>query len=314
MCYYEAKQTINDIFYLRKGKKMKQNRVEAVLKNMESLNLSQILITDPLAIFYLTGRMIKPFERFYALYLNQNGNHKIFINQLETVPEDLGVEKVRFTDSDSYMDLVIKTTDHTEPLVIDKNILAEQLKKIYRDLGADGLSFEPLFAFGSNAASGHHWPDDTRLKPGDCILFDIGCTWEGYCSDMTRTFFYKNVTQHQQEVYHTVLKANEEAEKAVAPGIPLSSLDQIARGIITDKGYGSAFTHRLGHFIGLEDHEFGDVSSASADRAVPGNIFSIEPGVYLENDMGVRVEDLVLVTDHGHEILNHFSKELTVID
>lgn len=131
--------------------------------------------------------------------------------------------------------------------------LAEQLKKIYRDLGADGLSFEPLFAFGSNAASGHHWPDDTRLKPGDCILVDIGCTWEGYCSDMTRTFFYKNVTQHQQEVYHTVLKANEEAEKAVTPGIPLSSLDQIARGIITDKGYGSAFTHRLGHFIGLED-------------------------------------------------------------
>lgn len=379
MCYYEAKQTINDIFYLQKGKKMKQNRVEAVLKNMESLNLSQILITDPLAIFYLTGRMIKPFERFYALYLNQNGNHKIFINQLETVPEDLGVEKVRFTDSDSYMDLVIKTTDYMEPLGIDKNMparfllplidqkaasgfvnaslaldqaravkdiqeqelmrkashlndmamaeithffkegvtetdLAEQLKKIYRDLGADGLSFEPLFAFGSNAASGHHWPDDTRLKPGDCILVDIGCTWEGYCSDMTRTFFYKNVTQHQQEVYHTVLKANEEAEKAVTPGIPLSSLDQIARGIITDKGYGSAFTHRLGHFIGLEDHEFGDVSSASADRAVPGNIFSIEPGVYLENDMGVRVEDLVLVTDHGHEILNHFSKELTVID
>ncbi len=108
--------------------------------------------------------------------------------------------------------------------------------------------------------------------------------------------------------------SNEEAEKAVTPGIPLSSLDQIARGIITDKGYGSAFTHRLGHFIGLEDHEFGDVSSASADKAVPGNIFSIEPGVYLENDMGVRVEDLVLVTDHGHEILNHFSKELTVID
>lgn len=92
---------------------------------------------------------------------------------------------------------------------------------------------------------------------------------------MTRTFFYKNVTQHQQEVYHTVLKANEEAEKAVTPGIPLSSLDQIARGIITDKGYGSAFTHRLGHFIGLEDHEFGDVSSASADRAVPEIFFRL---------------------------------------
>ena len=139
MCYYEAKQTINDIFYLQKGKKMKQNRVEAVLKNMESLNLSQILITDPLAIFYLTGRMIKPFERFYALYLNQNGNHKIFINQLETVPEDLGVEKVRFTDSDSYMDLVIKTTDHTEPLGIDKNMPARFLLPLIDQKAASGF-------------------------------------------------------------------------------------------------------------------------------------------------------------------------------
>ena len=90
---------------------------------------------------------------------------------------------------------------------------------------------------------------------------------------MTRTFFYKNVTQHQQEVYHTVLKANEEAEKAVTPGIPLSSLDQIARGIITDKGYGFAFTHRLGHFIGLEDHEFGDVSSAFCRQSCPRKYF-----------------------------------------
>ncbi|RGV95079.1 aminopeptidase P family protein [Ruminococcus sp. AF14-10] len=358
---------------------MKQNRVNAVLKNMESMNLSQILITDPLAIFYLTGRMIKPFERFYALYLNQNGNHKIFINQLETVPEDLGVEKVRFTDSDPYLDLVIKAIDCKEPLGIDKNMaarfllplldgkaasgfvnaslvldqaravkdtheqelmrkasklndmamseiirffkegvteseLAEQLKKIYRDLGADGLSFEPLFAFGENAASGHHWPDQTKLKPGDCIVADIGCTWEGYCSDMTRTYFYKEVTNHQQEVYNLVLKANEEAEKAVAPGVSLSSLDQIARGIITEQGYGAAFTHRLGHFIGLEAHEFGDVSSASTGQAVAGNIFSIEPGVYLEKDMGVRIEDLVLVTEQGYERLNHLSKDLTVVE
>ena len=110
------------------------------------------------------------------------------------------------------------------------------------------------------------------------------------------------------------LKANEEAEKAVTPGIPPSSLDQIARAIIPAKGYGSAFTPRLGHFFGLEDHQLGALSSASADRAVPATIFSFDPGVYLEHAMGVRVEDLVLVTDHGHEILNHFSKELTVID
>lgn len=91
-----------------------------------------------------------------------------------------------------------------------------------------------------------------------------------------QNLFYKEVTNRQQEVYNLVLKANEEAEKAVAPGVSLSSLDQIARGIITEQGYGAAFTHRLGHFIGLEAHEFGDVSSASTDQAVAGNIFSIE--------------------------------------
>ena len=85
---------------------MKKNRVDAVLKNLEQMGLSQMLITDPLAIFYLTGRLIQPLERFYGLYLNQNGGHKIFINQLETVPEDLGVEKVRYTDTDPYLDMV----------------------------------------------------------------------------------------------------------------------------------------------------------------------------------------------------------------
>lgn len=357
---------------------MRQNRVDAVLKNLEAMGLDQALITDPLSVFYLTGRMIYPLERFYALYLNKNGSHRIFINQLETVPEDLGVEKVRFTDTDPYMDMVIKTIDSEKPLGVDKNMaarfllplldkkaaagfvnaslaldkaraikdsqeqqlmrkasqindkavgelrnyikggvtekeLAEQLKKLYRQFGADGLSFDPLVAFGSNAASGHHWPDDTKLKPGDCVLVDAGCTYQGYCSDMTRTWFYQSVTPHQQEIYELVLSANEQAEQAVRPGIVLSELDNIARGIISEAGFGSNFTHRLGHFIGLEDHDFGDVSATAFDVAIAGNIFSIEPGVYLDGDMGVRIEDLILVTEDGYEKLNHLSKELEII-
>lgn len=357
---------------------MKQNRVDAVLKGLEDMGLSQILITDPLSIFYLTGRMIYPLERFYALYLNQKGAHKIFINQLESVPEDLGVEKVRFSDTDPYMDLVIQAVDSREPLGVDKNMsarfllplldrkaaagfvnaslaidkaravkdpqeqalmrkasqindaavgelrryiregvteieLAEQLKQLYKDLGADGLSFDPLVAFGSNAASGHHWPDQTTLKAGDCVLIDAGCTYQGYCSDMTRTYFYQSVAQHQREIYNLVLQANESAEQAVRPGVVLGELDHIARSIISEAGFGSNFTHRLGHFIGLEDHDFGDVSAAAVDVAVPGNIFSIEPGVYLDGDMGVRIEDLILVTEDGYENLNHLSKELEII-
>lgn len=357
---------------------MKQGRVNAVLKHLENRGLSQMLITDPLAIYYLTGRMIQPFERFYALYLNRGGNHKIFINQLETVPEDLGVEKVRFSDTDPYLDLVAHAIDERQPLGVDKTMaarflvpllhrkaatdfvvasdavdkaravkdaqeqelmrrasqlndqafaelrpwirggvseleLADRLRQIYQELGADGVSFPPLVAFGANAASGHHWPDETRLKPGDCVLIDAGCVWQGYCSDMTRTYFYQTVTERQRRVYELVRAANEAAEQAVRPGVPLQELDRIARSRIAEAGFGPCFTHRLGHFIGLEDHEAGDVSATAKETAVPGNIFSIEPGVYLEGELGVRVEDLVLVTEDGCEILNRVPKELEVL-
>ena len=357
---------------------MKQNRVDAVLQNLEQMGLSQMLITDPLAIFYLTGRMIQPLERFYGLYLNRRGGHKIFINLLETVPEDLGVEKVRFSDTDPVLDLVAEAVDSREPLGVDKNLparfllpliergaaggfvnaslaidraravkdeqeralmrrasqlndmaleqlrpwitagvseleLAERLTKLYRELGADGTSFDPLVAFGANAASGHHWPDDTRLQPGDVVLIDAGCIYKGYCSDMTRTYVYQRATDRQRQVYEVVRRANEAAEQAVRPGVPLRELDQIARDIITEAGFGPQFTHRLGHFIGLEDHEFGDVSASAADAAEPGMVFSIEPGVYLAGELGVRIEDLVLVTETGCEILNALPKELEII-
>ena len=143
---------------------------------------------------------------------------------------------------------------------------------------------------------------------------DAGCTCEGYCSDMTRTWFYRTVTPRQRQVYQVVRQANEAAEAAVGPGMPLRELDRIARDLITDAGFGPFFTHRLGHFIGLEDHDFGDVSAAAEDAAAPGNIFSIEPGVYLEGEFGVRIEDLVLVTEEGCEILNRLPKDLEIID
>ena len=115
------------------------------------------------------------------------------------------------------------------------------------------------------------------------------------------------------EIPEAIRKANEDAIAAVRPGIILRELDGIARSVITEGGYGPNFTHRLGHFIGLEDHDFGDVSSAASDAALPGNIFSVEPGIYLEGDMGVRIEDLILVTEDGCENLNHLPKELTVL-
>ncbi|MCD7834489.1 MAG: Xaa-Pro peptidase family protein [Lachnospiraceae bacterium] len=355
-----------------------RNRASRVLNALNKQGVSQMLLTDPMSIYYLTGVYMTPMERFYALLLRADGDHAFFLNRLFHVPEEVGIKKIWYSDTDDIVDLVSPCLDRTAVLGVDKELkarfllplmeekaaagfvngslavdftrgikdeeeqarmrvssaindaamakfkeliregvtecqVAEQMLQIYLDLGADGYSFPPLVAFGANAADPHHSPDDTVVKEGDCVLFDVGCIKDGYCSDMTRTFYYKTATAHCREIYDTVRRANEEAIAAIHPGVPLCRLDQTARDLIASAGYGSYFTHRLGHFIGLSEHEYGDVSAANTWEAVPGMIFSIEPGIYLPQDTGVRVEDLVLVTENGVEVLNHYPKTLEII-
>ena len=190
---------------------------------------------------------------------------------------------------------------------------AEYIRSQYRALGCEDVSFPPIVSFGPNAADPHHMPDDTRLQAGDCIVIDIGGRKQRYCSDMTRTYFCGYADPKYTAVHDIVRRANEAAEKLVRPGVALCELDAAARNLIEEAGYGEYFTHRLGHFIGQTDHEQGDVSSANFAAAREGMIFSIEPGVYLPGEFGVRVEDLVLVTADGCEILNQVDKRWNVI-
>ena len=191
--------------------------------------------------------------------------------------------------------------------------VAAGMNAIYRRLGTQGPSFGPLVSFGANAAEGHHKPDNTVLKPGDCVLFDVGCKVNDYCSDMTRTFFYQSVSEKQREVYEVVKKANLAAQAAMKPGMRFCHIDKVARDIITEAGYGPNFTHRLGHCIGIEVHDAGDVSAANQDVVEEGMIFSCEPGIYLPGEFGVRIEDLMLITKDGAMSLNKDSKELEII-
>lgn len=192
--------------------------------------------------------------------------------------------------------------------------LSRLLKETYRAMGTDGISFAPIIAFGANAALPHHDPGHAQLHPGDSIICDIGCIKDNYCSDMTRTFFYKAVSEKARRVYDLVHQANLAAIAAVRPGARFCDVDAAARQVIEAGGYGAYFTHRTGHAIGIEVHEYGDVSSVNTALLEPGMVFSIEPGIYLQNEFGVRIEDLVLVTDTGCEVLNHFTKALTIID
>ncbi|WP_210116736.1 M24 family metallopeptidase [Treponema parvum] len=196
--------------------------------------------------------------------------------------------------------------------VTEKEV-AEYIEAQFKAEGASGTSFSTIVSFGKNAADPHHEPDDTVVKEGDCVLIDMGCVKDGYCSDMTRTFFYKTAPDKFTKIHDLVREANEKAEAIIRPGVLLCDIDAAARDHIAKAGYANYFTHRLGHFIGQTDHEQGDVSSSNKNPVKPGMIFSIEPGVYLPGEFGVRIEDLVLVTDTGCEVLNKVDKKWKIL-
>ena len=181
-------------------------------------------------------------------------------------------------------------------------------------LGSSGPSFEPLICFGANCAEPHHVTDQSVLKSGDSVIIDVGLTWQRYCSDMTRTVFLGKATDEQKRVYDLVKAANAAGRAAVHPGVPMKEIDRAARKVIEDAGYGKYFIHRTGHGIGLEVHEFPDVSASSDAIAMPGMCFSVEPGIYLPGRFGVRVEDLVAVTEDGCETLNKAPREMQEIE
>ena len=190
---------------------------------------------------------------------------------------------------------------------------ARTISQMFVEEGADMPGW-CIVAFAEGSADVHHHPGQARLKPGDTILIDMGSPRKGYHSDMTRTFFWKSVSDYQREIYELVKNANLAGEAAVQPGARCCDVDAAARDLIAAAGYGPNFTHRLGHYIGLELHDPGDIIGGNTDALEEGMAFSCEPGVYLPGKFGVRVEDLVIVKADGTaEVLNHDNKELEVL-
>ncbi len=178
--------------------------------------------------------------------------------------------------------------------------------------GAQGTSFDTIVAFGENASMPHHEPDGTALKKGDCVLIDMGARFEGYCSDMTRTFFMGEPANEDKKIYEIVLRAQEEALNAVRDGVSCKAVDNVARSYIEASGYGEYFGHGLGHGVGLEIHEYPKVNGASEDILETGMVITIEPGIYLPGRIGIRIEDMVLVTREGHINLTDTDKKMKI--
>lgn len=186
----------------------------------------------------------------------------------------------------------------------------EMLETEMKKQGLSGPSFETIIGSGPNSALPHYTAGERVLKAGDSIVIDFGGLYQGYCSDMTRTVLLGKAGEEYRRVYEAVKGGQLKAIEAVKPGMKAYEIDAAARNYIAEKGYGDYFIHRTGHGIGMEVHEEPYISNISDTVLQPGMVFSIEPGVYLPGKFGVRIEDLVMVTETGVEVLNKFSKEL----
>lgn len=187
------------------------------------------------------------------------------------------------------------------------------LHELYCSHGAEGYNIVSLVAYGKSCGHGHHKPDSTTPAPGDCIMIDAGARFKGYRSDMTRTAFYQYVPDEMRNIYEVVREAQITAMEAVKPGVRFCDIDRIGRDIIARHGYGEYFTHRIGHNIGIDGHEFPDVGGGNTMEILPGMTFSVEPGIYVPGLGGVRIEDLVAVTESGYECLNRMGKDLRIL-
>lgn len=180
--------------------------------------------------------------------------------------------------------------------------------------GIQEMSFSTMVLSGSKTASPHGTPGMKEIAKGDLVLFDLGVVFEGYCSDITRTVAYRSITDEQQTIYDTVLTAEQKAINHANLGTPVGEIDGAARSSISAAGYGEYFPHRIGHGIGVSAHEYPSMHSNNQLALATGMCYTIEPGIYVPGKGGVRIEDMIFMTDRGPEVLTESPKELQIID
>lgn len=233
------------------------------------------------------------------------------ISKPREVKEEAEIEKIRAAESlgDAAFSHIL---GFIKPGVGEIEIALE-LEMFMRKNGASGLSFETIAASGVRSAMPHGTASEKKLEHGDLFTLDFGCVLDGYCSDMTRTVAIGKPDSRQKEIYDTVLKAQKAACEFVAAGKSCAGADGVARSIIADSGYGENFGHSLGHSVGIEIHENPNLSPKSAGILEPGNVVTVEPGIYIEGFGGVRIEDLVVIGEKNTVNLTKSEKELIIL-
>ncbi len=226
------------------------------------------------------------------------------LRMLKDATEVAKIQKAVDISLEAFEKLKVFIVEGISELEIDN-----KLNYLMKRLGADKESFESIVAFGSNSAMPHHHPTTRTLKDGDIVKIDFGCYFKGYASDITRTMIYKKnpstiVDQKLEEILKIVEEAARRGREAVRPGISSKNIDDICRNYITEMGYGNFFVHSTGHGLGIDFHELPNVSNKMPMILEPGMVITVEPGIYIENLGGARIEDDVLITETGHLVLS----------
>jgi len=234
-------------------------------------------------------REVKTKEEIKLITKSQRINEKVFLKVKEII------NKYR------------NTTSSKKLREID---IAKKIIELGFEYGAEDISFDPIVGFGKNSAVVHHESGKTTLKKNDIILIDMGMKYKGYCSDMSRTILPEKPTKKQEEIYKIVLLAQNTAIKGIKADITGKKADNLARQVIVDAGYGEYYQHAGGHGVGLDIHEFPSLSEKYTKKLKENSIITIEPGIYIPGEFGVRIEDMLLVTTNSNKNLTKINKKL----
>ncbi len=307
-----------DFRYIESAKKNAKNCNIILIDNLEK-TLSEIIKKHNIKTTFLesdsisltvANKLNKILEKNnVTAFLNKNLDNYISKIRMIKTPDEINKIKIAQSIAETALNHIV---NNIKPGITEKE-LALDLEIYMRKLGAEKIAFDLIVVSGKNSSLPHGVPSDRTLKNRDFVTFDIGAVYDGYHSDMTRTLAIKSVSPEQKSIYDIVLKAQTKAIEAIAPGVVCSKIDNIARNIIYDSGYKGYFGHSTGHSVGIEIHENPVFSKNCECVLEPGMVMTVEPGIYIPNKFGVRIEDMILVTESGFENLTTTEKDLVIL-
>ncbi len=290
---------------------VKSNRTytDILIEIFQRENISSVGFEDA----YMT---VEEFQKYQEKLSNQDQRIKLtpaaeMLKRLRQIKDAAELDELKAAQriAEKALNDILK---ELRPGVSEREIAA-RIQYLLLHYGAEDKSFDPIVVSGRNGSLPHGVPSEKLIQSGEFVTMDFGCIYHGYCSDMTRTVAIGYATDEMREIYHTVLQAQMAGIRAARPGVSGKEIDDAAREVIRSAGYGEYFSHSFGHGVGIEIHEAPYAASSNHQPMPAGAVISAEPGIYIPGKLGVRIEDVIIITETGNENLTLAPKDLIIL-